>query len=144
MQAIVSLKELEKKAKKELSKETFSKLRDISQLLHQSIRMQNVLFTDTQRKKKYDVCSTLGKFFCCYSSYPSTEDHLFDERTIKKMRQDLKHSAEKRQQYSKNTYGPNKFYKGCHYKGKTYNNQPTQQQQSYNKRKNNKGYKQRN
>ena len=23
--------------------------------------MQNVLFTETQRKKKYDVCSTLGK-----------------------------------------------------------------------------------
>ena len=118
-QLIVNLKEIEKKAKKELSKETLSKLRDISQLLHQSIRMQNVLFTDTQRKKKYDVCSTLGKNFCCYSSCSSTEDHLFDERTIKKMRQDLKHSVKKRQQYSKNTYGPNKSYKGRHYKGKT-------------------------
>ena len=63
MQAVVNLKEIEKKAKKELSKETFSKLRDISPLLRQSIRMQNILFTETQRKRKYDVCSTLGKNF---------------------------------------------------------------------------------
>ena len=39
MQVVVNLKEIEKKAKKELSKETFSKLRDISPLLHQSIRI---------------------------------------------------------------------------------------------------------
>ena len=70
MQAVVNLKEIGKKAKKELSKETFSKLRDISPLLHESIRMQNVLCTETQRKRKYDVCSTLGKIFRCYSSCP--------------------------------------------------------------------------
>ena len=73
-------------------------------MLHQSIRMQNFLFTETQRKRKYNVCSTLGKNFRYYSSCPSTEDHFFDEPTSKKMRQDLKHSVEKRQQYSKNTY----------------------------------------
>ena len=60
MQAIVNLKEIEKKAKKELSKETFSKLCVISPLLHQSIRMQNVLFIETQRNRKY-LCSILGK-----------------------------------------------------------------------------------
>ena len=92
MQAAVNLKEIEKEAKKELSKETFSKLRDISPLLHESIRMQNVLCTETQRKRKYDVCSTLGKNFRCYFSCLSTEDYLFDGPTIKKMRQDLKHS----------------------------------------------------
>ena len=63
MQAVVSLKEIEKKAKKELSKETFSKLRDISPLLHQSIRIQTVLLMDIQRKRKYDVCLTLRKKF---------------------------------------------------------------------------------
>ena len=56
MQVVVNLKEIEKKAKKELPKETFSKLRDIQPLLHQLIRMQSVLFTETQRKRKYDVC----------------------------------------------------------------------------------------
>ena len=144
MQAVVNLKEIEKKTKKELSKETFSKLCDISPLLHQSIRIQNVLFTETQRKSKYDMCSTLGTHSHCYSSCPSTEDYLFQEPTIKKMRQDLYHSEGKRQQYSKNTYGPNKSHKGRHYKGKTFDNRPSQQQQSYNKRNNNQGYKQRN
>ena len=52
MPAVVNLKEIEKKAKKELSKETFSKLHDISLLMHQSIRMQNVLFMETQRKRE--------------------------------------------------------------------------------------------
>ena len=121
MQVVVNLKEIEKKAKKELSKETFSKF--ACKLLH--------VFNS-------------GKKFRCYSSYLSTKDHLFDEATIKKMRQDPKHSLEKRQQYSKNTYGPNKSYKGHHYKGKTYENQPSQQQLSYYKRNNNQGHKQRN
>ena len=91
-QGVVNLRAIEKKAKKELSK-----LRDISPLLHQSIRMQNVLFTETQRKRKYDICSTLRKHFRCYFSRPSTENRLFDEPTITKMRQNLKHSVEKRQ-----------------------------------------------
>ena len=111
MQVVVNLKEIEKKAKKELSKETFSKLCDISLLLHQSIKMQkNVLFTDTQRKRKY-VCSALGKKFHCYSSCPST-DHFFDEPTIKKMCQDLKHSVKKRQQYSKKHIQPKQVLQG--------------------------------
>ena len=97
MQTVVNLKEIENKAKNELSKETFSKLRDTSPLLHQPIRMQNVLFTETQRKKKHEVCSTLEKSFRCYCSFLSTEDHLFDDPNIKKMRQDPKHSVEKRQ-----------------------------------------------
>ena len=127
MQVVFNLKEIEKKPNKELSKETFSNLRDISPLLHQSIRMQNVLFTETQRKRKYDVCSILGKNFRCYCNCPSTEDYLFYKPTIKKMCQDLKHSEGKRQKYSKNTCGPNKSYKGHHYKGKTYDNRPSQQ-----------------
>ena len=84
MQTVVNLKEIENKAKNELSKETFSKLRDTSPLLHQPIRMQNVLFTETQRKKKHEVCSTLEKSFRCYCSFLSTEDHLFDDPTLRK------------------------------------------------------------
>ena len=103
MQAVVKPKEIEKKAKKELSKETLSKLSDIIPLLYQSIRMQNVLFKETQRKRKDDMYFTLQKNFR-YSSCPSTEDYFFDESTIKKMCQDLKHSRRRRQQYSKNTY----------------------------------------
>ena len=74
MQAVANLKEIEKKAIEELSKEIYSKLRDISPLLHQSVRMQNVLFTGRQRKRKCDVCSTLGNDFRCYSRCPPTKD----------------------------------------------------------------------
>ena len=116
---VVNLKKIEKKAKKELSKEIL-KLRNISPFLHQSIRMQNVLFMETLKKRKYEICSTLGKNVRCYCSCPSTEDNLFDEPTIKKIRQDLKHSVKNRQQYSKNTYSQNKSYKGRHCKDKTY------------------------
>ena len=129
---VVNLKKIDKKAKKELSMEIL-KLRNISPFLHQSIRMQNVLFMETLKKRKYEICSTLGKKFRCYSSCPSTEDNLFDEPTIKKIRQDLKHSV---------TYSQNKSYKGRHYKDKTYDKQPSQHQQSNNKRNNNQGYKQ--
>ena len=84
MQVVVSLKGTEKKAKKELSKDIILKLRDTSPFLHQSIKMQNVLFTETQRKRKNDVCSTLGKNFRCYSSCPSTEDYLLLGPQLKK------------------------------------------------------------
>ena len=55
MQVVVNLKEIEKKAKKELSKKIFLKLHDISPLLHHSIKMQKVLFMETQRKGKYNI-----------------------------------------------------------------------------------------
>ena len=110
MQAIVNPKEIEKKQKK--SKDTFSKLRDISPLLHQLTRLQNVLFTETQRKRTYNVFSTLGKIFCCYSSCMSTEDHLFVGHNIKKMRQNLKEPVEERQQYSKNNIWPKQALQG--------------------------------
>ena len=87
MQAVANLKEIGKKANKNLSKETISKLCDISPFLHQSNRVLNVIFTETQRKAKYDVSSTLGGDFRCYSSCSLTEDHRFDKTIIKKMRQ---------------------------------------------------------
>ena len=90
MQAVANLKEIEKKANKDMSKETISKLCDISPFLHQSNRVLNVIFTETQRKAKYDVSSTLGwggGDFRCYSSCSLTEDHRFDKTIIKKMRQ---------------------------------------------------------
>ena len=102
--------------------------------------MQNATFTETQRKAKYDVSSTLGwggGDFRCYSSCSLKVDHLFDKPIIKKMRQNLKHSVEMTQQYSKYPYGPKKAYKGRHYKGKTYDDRSSQQQQSCNKNNNN-------
>ena len=49
MQVLVSLKGTEKKVEKELRKDIFLKLRDISPLLHQSIEMQNVLFEEKEK-----------------------------------------------------------------------------------------------
>ena len=84
MQAVANVKEIEKKQKKELSKEIFSKLRDISPFLHRPIRMQYALFTEKERKGKYDLCSTVGKSICCYSSCWSTEGHLLDALILRK------------------------------------------------------------
>ena len=82
-----------------------------------------MLFTETQRKRKFDVFSTLEKNFHCDLSFPSTEDEFIDGPIIKKMH--LRHSVEKRKQYSKNTYDPKKSYNDRNYKGKTYDNQPS-------------------
>ena len=51
MQAVVNFMEIEKKVKKELSEETFSKLHHISPWLCQSIRIQNALFIETEEKE---------------------------------------------------------------------------------------------
>ena len=63
MKAIVSLKEVETEIKKKVSPDTFEKLKPISPQLHQSFRVLNASFTDIQRKRKGDVCSSLGRHF---------------------------------------------------------------------------------
>ena len=79
MKAIVSLKEVEKEIKKKVSPDTFQKLKFISLQLHQSFRVLNASFTDIQRKRKGDVCSSLGRHFKQFSQSDSSEQYLFDE-----------------------------------------------------------------
>ena len=64
MQAVVNLKEIEKKAKREFSKETFSKR--------------------NTEEKKYDVYSTQGTNFSCYYSCLSTDYHFLMSPPLRK------------------------------------------------------------
>ena len=68
-------------------------------MLHQSIRVQNNLYRKPE-KKKNDVCTSLGRSYKYYANSSSTVDQLFDEPTFKKMRQDLKHSSERKSSLS--------------------------------------------
>ena len=93
MKAIVSLKEFETEIKKKVSPDTFEKLKSISsQLLHQSFRVLNASFTDIQRKRKGDVYSSLRKYFKQFSKSDSSEEHLFDEPVIKRIRAGMRNS----------------------------------------------------
>ena len=73
MKAIVSLKEVETQTKKKVSPDTFEKLKSISPQLHQSFRVLNASFIDIQRKRKGDVCSSLGRHFKQFSQSDSSE-----------------------------------------------------------------------
>lgn len=63
MKAMISLKEVEKEIKQKVSPVTFEKLKFCSPKLHQSFRVFNGSFTAMQRKRKGDVCSSLGRYF---------------------------------------------------------------------------------
>ena len=65
------------------------KLQDVSPLLHKSLRLNNTMFTEIQRKRKSDICQSLGKNFKPYAKSDSSEDYLFDEKTMERMNQDL-------------------------------------------------------
>ena len=92
MKAIVSLKEFETEIKKKVSPDTFEKLKSISSQLHQSFRVLNASFTDIQRKRKGDVYSSLRKYFKQFSKSDSSEEHLFDEPAIKRIRAGMRNS----------------------------------------------------
>ena len=66
------------------------KLHDVSPLLHKSRRVNNTMFIEIQRKRKSDVCQSLGENVKPYAQSDSSEDYLFDEKTMKRMNQDLK------------------------------------------------------
>ena len=92
MKAIVSLKEFETEIKKKVSPDTFEKLKSISSQLHQSFRVLNASFTDIQRQRKGDVYSSLRKYFKQFSNSDSSEEHLFDEPAIKRIRAGMRNS----------------------------------------------------
>ena len=84
VKAVVAVKGLK------IPRENKRKLQDVSPLLHKSLRLNNTMFTEIQRKRKSDICQSLGKNFKPYAKSDSSEDYLFDEKTMKRMNQDLK------------------------------------------------------
>ena len=67
----------------------FEKLKSISPQLHQSFRVLNASFTDIQRKRKRDVCSSLGRHFTQFSQSNSFEQYLLDEPAMKRIRAEM-------------------------------------------------------
>ena len=140
MKAIVSLKEVETEIKKKVSPGTFEKLKSISLQLHQSFRVLNASFNDIQRKRKGDVCSSLGRYFKQFSQSNSSEQCLFDEPAMKCIRAEIKtvtviskgHSSS---YPSKNWSSSQKSQRGPHYKGdNNYNKQQHKTNQPQNKK----------
>ena len=111
MKAIVSLKEVETEINKKISSDTFEKLISISPQLHQSFRVFNASFTDIQKKRKGDVCSSLGIHFKQFSQSESSEQYLFDEPAMKRIRAEMKNSDNKKQRPQFSSY-PSKRSKG--------------------------------
>ena len=88
------------------------KLQDVSPLLHKSLRLNNTMFTEIQRKRNRDICQSLGKSFKPYAKSDSSEDYLFHEKTMKRINQDLK-TIRDRYKY-RNFYQPSKNWGGSY------------------------------
>ena len=59
----MALKGLEHDAQDKIPRDIKKKLQDVSQLLHKSLRLNNIMFTEIQRKRKSDICQSLGEKF---------------------------------------------------------------------------------
>ena len=125
MKAVVSLKEVETEIKTKISPDTFEKLKSISPQLHQSFRVLNASFTDIQRKRKGDVCSSLERHFKQFSQSECSEQYLFDDPAKKCIRAEMKNTDNNKQRpqfssyiYQKTGQAP-KRPKGGHITGAT-------------------------
>ena len=86
VKAVAALKGPEHDAQDKIPRNIKRKLQDVCPLL----RLNNTMFTEIQRKRKRDICQSLGKSFKPYAKSDSSEDYLFDEKTMKRTNQDLK------------------------------------------------------
>ena len=130
VKAVVALKGLEHDAQDKIPSNTKRKLQDVDPLLYKNLPLNNTMFTEIQRKS--DICQSLGKNFKPYAKSDSSEDYLFDEKTMKRMNQDLKTIQDRYRsrnfyQSSKNWGGSYKTQKSPRHRGKS--------NQYYNQRK---------
>ena len=86
----MAVKGLEHDTQDKIARDIKMKLQDVSPLLHKSLRLNNTIITEIQRKRKSEICQSLGKNFKLYAKSDSSKDYLFDEKTMKRMNQDLK------------------------------------------------------
>ena len=90
------------------------------------------MFTEIKRKRKSDIYQSLGKNLKPYAKSDSSQDYLFDEKTMKRMNQDLKNIQDRYRsrnfyQLSKNWGGSYTTQKSGSHRGKS--------NQYYNQRK---------
>ena len=76
----------------------------INVTIQKSIRMLNYSYTETTRKRKYDITGSLGGQFKPFAQAESTEDSLFSPETIKAMmKAELSKVSVKRQDNTEQT-----------------------------------------
>ena len=80
VKAVVALKGLEHDAQDKIPRDIKRKLQGVSPLLHKSLRLNNTMFTKIQRKRKSDICQSLGKNFKPYAKSDSSEDYWMKRR----------------------------------------------------------------
>ena len=122
VKAVVALKGLEHDAQDKIPSNTKRKLQDVYPLPYKSLPLNNTMFTEIQRKS--DICQSLGKKFKPYAKSDSSKDYLFDEKTKKRMNQDLKTIQDRYRsktfyQSSKNWGGSYKTQKSRSHRGKS-------------------------
>ena len=118
----------------------------INVTVQKSIRMLNYSYTETTRKRKYDVCGTLGGQFKPFAQAESSLEYLFSEETMKSMKSELKNVKVKRTdsntqgQGSKNVTSLPKSQRGEYSGGsnwpKNKYQKPSQNYSNYNNNKN--------
>ena len=86
---------------------------EISPLIRNSIKVLNASYSDALRKRKSDICKSLGKQFGGFTTCESSIKQLFDDASIKKMKPYIRSLNEK----SKNSKWPRKSYGSRKYKG---------------------------
>ena len=112
VKAVAALKGLEHDAQDKIPRSIKRKLQVVCPLLHKSLRLNNTMFTEIQRKRNRDICQSLGKSFKPYAKSDSSEDYLFHEKTMKRINQDLK-TIRDRYKY-RNFYQPSKNWGGSY------------------------------
>ena len=115
-------------------------------LLQQSIKVLNYHVTEHTRKRRYDVCNSLGPLFKTFAGEPhQSSDLLFGEDNLKKMKSELKKlpvkGAKDSSSWAKNERGSNKTYRSQYQQGNSSRGHRSNykgRQQPYHKRKSNK------
>ena len=98
LQAMVELKKAEKILRKIMKKQkenegdkaVLSLVETISPMLQNSLKVLNHTFSEGLRKRRADICSSLGRQFKPFAVSTSTEDLLFDDDSMKEMKSELK------------------------------------------------------
>ena len=74
-------------------KDAYDKIQDVSALAQQCYNALNYFLTDSNRKRRYAVCATLGAAFSTFAGMkqPRNDDSefLFDDDVTKKMKKEL-------------------------------------------------------
>ena len=90
-------------------KEAYERLQGISPIIQKSVKVLNYSYTNTMRKRKSDVCNALGDQFRPFATSTSSEDFLFDNESIKKMKSELKLLKTRSRTNKAKPYQPSKF-----------------------------------